>query len=83
MRIFTEESAREMNKKRKRPNPVYKKHYKTREEIQTITSKMKTDNTKSQMVSSTTFEGETLILDMMSGETKIASILKESFGERA
>ena len=62
--------------------PVYNKHYKTREEIQALTSEVKTANETLRIVSSTTFIGERLILDKASGETKIARFLKESFGER-
>ena len=61
--------------------PVYNKHYKMRKEMQALTSEAKTAKATPLMVSSTTFVGETFILDKMSGETKIARILKESFGE--
>jgi Transposase len=61
--------------------PVYNKYYKTREEMQALTSEVNTANATPRMVSSTTFVGETSILDKVSGETKISRVLKESFGE--
>ena len=61
--------------------PVYNKYYKAREEIQVLTSEVNAAKATPRMVSSTTFVGETLILDKVSGETKIAHFLKASFVE--
>ena len=58
--------------------PIYNKYYKTRERIQELTA----DSNKPKEVSSTTFVGETLVLDKVTGKTGISCILTESMGER-
>ena len=58
--------------------PIYNEFYKTREMIQELTA----DAGKPREISSTTFVGERLVLDKVSGKTGILSVLTESFGER-
>jgi len=57
--------------------PIYNEYYKTREKIQVLTA----DAKKPREVSSTTFVGETLVLDKVAGKTGVSCILAESFGE--
>lgn len=57
--------------------PVYNEYYKTREEMRGIVA----ESRKPVAVSSTTFVGERLVLDKVSGKTGIFPILAESFGE--
>ncbi len=56
--------------------PIYNKYYTAREQIQ----ELQVEVSKLEEVSSTTFIGETLILDKVSGQTGISEILSESFG---
>lgn len=57
--------------------PVYNKYYTAREQMQELATGLGSP----QEVSSTTFVGETLVLDKMSDTTDISRILTESFGE--
>lgn len=57
--------------------PVYNEFYKTREMIQKLSS----DAGRPREVSSTTFVGERLVLDKVSGKTGILPVLTESLGE--
>lgn len=61
-------------------NPIYNKYYKTREEIQGLVSEVNRSRSVKE-VSSTTFVGETLVLDKASDETGISRVLIESFGD--
>ena len=57
--------------------PIFNEYYKTREKIQELTA----DAKKPKEVSSTTFAGETLVLDKVTKKTDISCVLSESFGE--
>jgi hypothetical protein len=57
--------------------PIYNKYYKIREKMQELAAESK----DVQAVSSTTFMGETLVLDKVSGKTGISRTLIASFGE--
>ncbi len=57
--------------------PIYNKYHVNREKMQALTVEVK----KSNDVSSTTFVGETLILDLVTQDTGVLRVLAESFGE--
>jgi transposase len=58
--------------------PIYNKYYNAREQIQELSAEAE----KLKEVSSTTFVGETLVLDKALGKTDLSRVLTESFGER-
>ncbi|MDR1161680.1 MAG: hypothetical protein LBK45_05020, partial [Tannerellaceae bacterium] len=57
--------------------PIYNKYYNAREQIQELSAEAE----KLREVSSTTFVGETLVLDKVLGKTDLSRVLTESFGE--
>jgi transposase len=58
--------------------PIYNKYCNAREQIQELSAGAE----KLREVSSTTFVGETLVLDKVSGQTGLSRVLTENFGER-
>jgi transposase len=58
--------------------PVYNKYYKARKEMHELAGEV----VKPREVSSTTFVGETLVLNKVSDVTGVFRVLTESFGER-
>ena len=57
--------------------PVYNNYYRNREKIQALATEVK----KANEVSSSTFVGETMILDKVTRDTGVSRVLAESFGE--
>jgi transposase len=57
--------------------PVYNNYYRNREKMQALATEIKKPNE----VSSSTFVGETMILDKVTRDTGVSRVLAESFGE--